>query len=810
MIIRIFAAIVVLISGTALGQDGSVREWFARERTYDVVHYRLTLQFDEQKKSCEGDALVRLVPLRPQTADIRLDAGNLNVSRVTLGRQNLRFETVAETLIIHLDRYYGTADTIDLVVTYAALNPAKGLYFIDPDSATPGRLAQIWSQGQPEDNHFWFPCYDYPNDRASAELIATVNEKFTVIGNGTLLGVRKDTRRKTATYHWYQKQPVPSYLISMVAGEYAEVRDSSGPAPIVNYVYRRDVEHARLSFGSTPAIMKLFADRTGVPYPWDKYSQTVIQDFMFSGMENVSAATLNDETIHDEHAHLTVSSDDLVAHELAHQWWGNYLTYRDWSQSWLSEGFATYFENLFREESRGRDDAAKSLYDAGQGYTTADLFDMRRPTVTRWYAKPSDLYDSRIYAKGAWILHMLRFYLGDELFFTSLRAYARKHAMQCVETNDFKIAIEEATGFNLHWFFDQWVYGAGYPDLDVATTWSQNTRQVTLRVRQVQHVDSLTGYFSAPVDVEVWVNGSPTSYRIWLSGAAQTFEFPAYQQPQVVIFDKGNHLLKRIFEHKSLDEWVFQLKHASEGIDRYLAVDALQWVVDTPRVADALRWAALEDRFWEVRRTSVLALADAHTPAMGDSLVAAYGDRDARVRAAVMVAARSLRNESLQRVLQIAFERDPSTSVAAEALAGLVEFDSTGARESCLRGLGRTSYKNEIVLAALRGLARLRDDASLEILRTNAGPGHSRDVRLESMRLIGASYKNHDGAVDVLVSLLPDPLLKIRLSAIAALAETRNERAIDPLETLAKTSPERRIASAAAEALERLKTYLEN
>jgi aminopeptidase N len=799
-----FAALILSVQ-TGFAQDPEIREWFARERMYDVLHYKLNLQFDEKTATCEGDAVIRLVPLRPQTRDIRLDAARLDVSRIRLGRENLSFDTQAETLVVHLDRFYGTADTLELWISYSVHDPEKGLTFILPDSATPGRQAQIWSQGQPEENHYWFPCYDYPNDRATSELIATVNDRFTVVGNGTLVGVKRDGRKKTATFHWRQSLPVPSYLISMVAGEYVEMRDTMGLVPISNYVYKSQADIAHISFGKTRKMMDFFADRTGVPYPWDRYSQTVVQDFKFSGMENVSAATLTDQTMHDERAHMDESSDGLVAHELAHQWWGDYLSYRDWSQAWLSEGFSTYFEILFVAYDRGKDEAAKRLYDAGRDVVTSDLLEMRRPTVTRRYAKPGDLFDNRVYGKGAWILDMMRFSMGDELFFNAIRYYARKHALQSVETGDFKIAIEEATGQNLHRFFDQWVYGAGYPDLDVSTSWSQNSRSVRLTVRQVQKVDSLTGYFTAPVDVEVWVNGAPTVHRITISQAEESFEFPAYQEPQLVIFDKGNHLLKRILEHKSVDEWIFQLKHASDGIDRYIAVEELRWVVDSPPVSAALLYAALEDRFWEVRRNAVLSLADAKAPATGDSLTTAYGDRDARVRSAVLTAMRNFRGEALLPVFQHAFEKDQSYAVAAGALAGIVALDSANAKAWCLRGLERDSYKDGIRVAALRGLAAIRDDEALGVLESYAGPGHSRALRAESISLMGRNWKDREDVIDAIAARLSDPLPRIQIAAINALLHTGNARAMGPLQSLSKTSKNALIARAAREAFDHLK-----
>ena len=525
--------ILVLISSTfVLAQETQAPSLHpTRERMYHVLHYKLNLAFDVKGKTCKGEASIRLVPLRPNLDEIDLDAAELAISRVLLDDSRLEFNQSGDTLAVALGRPYGIRDTLTLGITYSVASPKRGLYFIQPDSGYPNSQWQAWSQGEQEDNHYWFPCYDHPNDLATSEVIATVDDNFTAVSNGKLVSVHLDPANHSATFHWMESLPHVSYLISIAIAEYADVSDSWGDIPIHNYVYANRKTDGMRSFGKTSRMLEFFSSKTGYRYPWEKYGHALVQDFMYSGQENVSVATITDKTLHDARAHLDNSSDPLVAHELAHQWFGDLVSFKDWSHSWLSEGFASYFEMLFAEYDKGHDSGFKEIADAQTSVVNSDRLDKRRPTVTSCYINPGDLFDNRIYAKGACVLHMLRFTLGDELFWKSINHYLEKFAFRNAETNDFKVAIEEATGYNLEWFFDEWLYKAGYPEFDIASHWDAQTRAVQLTIRQIQKTDSLTGIFRVPVDIEVWVHDQPTTYHIEINQKEETFSFLAYQEP---------------------------------------------------------------------------------------------------------------------------------------------------------------------------------------------------------------------------------------------------------------------------------------
>jgi len=793
-------AFLLFFSMASAGENPLPTDHVARDRTYHVLHYKLNIAIDEKAKTCAGDLTIRLVPLRPQLDEIRLDAAEMKIQKVKMAREALAFKTAGETLFVALDKPYGLADTLTLVISYSVASPRKGLYFISPDSGYPEKRYQVWTQGEAEDNHFWFPCYDFPNDLATSEMLVTVQDRFTVISNGRLVDIKRDRKNHTSTFHWLEGKPHVSYLISLVAGEYVEVKDSWGTVPISSYVYKSQEQDAPRSFAKTPRMIEFYATRIGVPYPWEKFAQTVVQDFIYGGEENVSAVTLSDGTIHDARAHLDYSSDGLVAHELAHMWWGDMLTCRDWSHSWLNEGFATFFQNAFTEYDAGRDQAAKEILDNQVTLRNIDIDSRRRPTVCSRFVSPMDLFDSRIYGKGAVVLNMLRFILGDELFWKAINHYATKFSYQNVETEDFKIAVEEATGYNLSWFFDEWLYKAGYPVFDVRPNWDLKTGELSITVKQLQKIDSLTGLFRTPVEVEVWVNDNPESSIITISKQEETFSIPTHGRPQLVIFDKGSRILKKVNFQKPVAEWVYQLEHARDGVDRLLAIDELEGYTDSSLVLNALGKAVLDDPFPEVRRSAAWAIGDVKKTDVSGNLIAAYGDRDAKVRDASITSLGHWRGEKVMSTLRHAFEKDSSYAVTASALRSLAKVDSLHRNMYCQEGL-KLSSRNEVIrTTALQLLSETGDDGAFEIVKAYTRYGVDRSIRVPALNALAAGWKKRDEVVTYIINLLGDPSFHVRRAVINILGGLGNSRAIGPLQASAAKEPDSRLAKEAREA----------
>jgi aminopeptidase N len=779
-----------------------------RDRYYDVINYRLTIEADLKTKTVAGEAEVTLAPVRPGLDVVRLDAwSGMKVTRVRVDGTTREFIHSGDTLEIPLGKPRAVTDTLVVAVLYSTTAPPKGLYFSGPDESDPEKPYQVYSQGEMDENHYWFPCYDFPNDRATSEMIATVATPFTATSNGRLVGVQKDASGAKTTWHWKEELPHVSYLVSLTVGEYSLVEDSWRGKPILNYVYKSNAKDAPRSFEKTPAMMDFFSDLTGYPYPWEKYGHTIVQDFIYGGQENVTITTLTDNTIHDARAHLDRNSDGLVAHELAHQWFGDLVSFRDWSEAWLSEGFATYLTLLSEGNINGKDEYSYQLMQTQADVTNADVGDRRRPTVTKRYTDPGSLFDNRIYGKGGCVLHMLRKTVGDTLFLKGLRKYVADYAFKVAETNQFRVVMEEVTGHNLDWFFDQWAYGAGYPKFDVSQKWDEATRTVSVTVTQTQTPDSLTGIFTMPVDILVWVGDDPETYTETITDSVHVFTYPAYREPKLIIFDKGSNILKTATFNKPVSQWVEQLLRAGDAADRVAAVHELRWTVDTPAVKTALLGALIRDEFWGVRYEAALALADSKVQ-IGDELVPGYGDRDARVRGAVVRALGNFKGGELAvKTMRHAFDVDSSYVVAANALRGLVKADSANSLPLCLEALSRDSQDDQVRTSALRSLATYKTVPGVaDTVRAYTVRGRARNMRVLAVSLLAKNWPTED-ELEYVATLLEDPVFHVRRAAIDALGNAGNEDSLEPLRRRLATETNDRLLQSVREAIKKIEDH---
>ncbi|HEY6329677.1 MAG TPA: M1 family metallopeptidase, partial [Blastocatellia bacterium] len=327
-----------------------------RVREYHVDHYKIDVAVDIPGRSISGTTTVTLEPLKSTISQFELDAGEMKIESVALdGGAPLKFSyDGSQRLTITLDHPCAPGQQATVAVKYSA-TPKQGLTFITPTSSEPNRPYQVWSQGESVTNHYWFPCYDYPNDKATCETIVTVDQKYQVISNGKLVDVKANAGAGTKTWHWKMDEPYSSYLTSIVIGQFGEIDDHFKNIPVISYVYPGQVENGRISLGNIAKMVAFFSEKIGIDYPYAKYSETTVADFP-GGMENISATTMTDGVVHDKRAQLDVSSDPLISHELAHQWFGDMLTCRDWGELWLNESFAEFFADLWSEHDLGVDD----------------------------------------------------------------------------------------------------------------------------------------------------------------------------------------------------------------------------------------------------------------------------------------------------------------------------------------------------------------------------------------------------------------------------------------------------------------------
>jgi aminopeptidase N len=644
-------------------------ENFERSRDYDALHYKLVLEFHDKEKSYRGENTITLASLRDDLKSLVFDAEEFTVTEVAGpdGRP-LPFAVENKKLTITLSKGLAYGEKVSVAVRFHQENPKTGLKFVD---AGPGHPAQINTYAWPEDAHHWFPCYDYPNDKVTSEVIATVRGDYKVLSNGRLLEVLQDRAAGTSTWHWSQEEPHPTYGIMLAAGPFEVIKDSLGSLPVDYWVYPKDVADAPRSFGKTPKMIDFYNKTFDFPYPWAKYDQVCVAGYG-GGMEATTATILGEATIHDERADQDFSSDGLVAHELAHMWWGDLVTERAWPDVWLSESFATYAEYLFTRFDRGEDEGALNLEQKKASYLAEARNRYVRPIVFNRYNEPWEIMDAHSYPKGAAVLHMLRFVLGDRPFFRVLGGFLNRFAFKNVDTHDFMTVVKDATGKNLDWFFEQWIYKPGHPVFDVSAAWDEPAGKLLLKVRQVQDFSRGIPVFRTPVVIGIRTARENFSEKIWIEKGEESFEFKLPGKPRLVRFDEGNQLLKELIFKKSAEELIFQIQN-DDVVGRMWAAGELQKFPSDGPTRDALIQGARKDTFWAVRRAALETLAKTGGTDLARFFKEKLADGSSKVRAAAVRALAAMKSPSLASFFVDVFNRDSSYAVQAEALIAIGE-----------------------------------------------------------------------------------------------------------------------------------------
>jgi aminopeptidase N len=743
--------------------------------TYDVLHYKLQLAFDESARRVDGTTSIRFAPSSGPIDSIGLDAEAMTIASVTMNGRQLSFSNRSPILTVHFGRPLRTADTVTIAIEYSC-TPAAGLYFIQPDSTDPHRRRQIWTQGEDTDNHFWFPCYDAPDDKATSEVIATVPEAYTLLSNGKLLGTTADAAKKTRTYHWYESRLHSSYLIMIAAGNYDVIRDVRRGIPLEYYVYPDRRSDGVRSLAVTPSVMEFFEDTIGVPYPWEKYAQIWISNFMWGGMENVSAVTLNDDTyLLDPRARIDFTSDDVVAHELAHQWWGDLVTSRDWSNLWLHEGFANYFEALYKRHSKGEEYFQYDLHQQAISVIGVEQNTGRSPLVGK------ESYTVNVYSKGCWLVHMLRAQLGEKEFWKTLRALMHTYAYRNFDTDDFVNLVRKTTGRDMRWFFDQWAYKAGTPRVRISSHWDDDAKTLQLVFTQTQQMDSLTGVFRFPLTISCTTEEGEKVVDVMIDSIEKRIAIPLSRRPLMVIADKGKSVLATFEWPKSKEEYLYQLANAADVVDRVSAARALLRDNSDPEVFEGLRVAALRDRFWAVRNRAMLSLATSDDPRTEKVVTACLADSHSTVRASAVDALSRFHSRSNADLLWRIALTDSSYLVLSSCLGAMMEIDSLRGFELAAISVDMESYRNIIRRSALRAMLNAGTPRAVPYALKYVVPGNPQDIRQECTRILGSVAERSLEARRMLLHLLVDALPGVRRAAVEGMALLKDPEALEML-----------------------------
>lgn len=516
---------------------------FNRERTFDVQHYIIRTSFDRKQKMVFGDTTVSFKPLKDDFKTVEFDSAGIKYDTVKLESDNadLSYRQAGQKIIVTFDKTYKPSDIISIRFKYSA-KPTKGIYFVDAlmENGVVGREAQIWTQGEPQEARHWFPSYDFPDDKATSEQFITVNKGETAIANGELVG-NAENSDGTTTFHY--KMPIihSTYLTSFVIGKYAKVSDTYKNISLGFYIYPGTESIVPLAYGKTKDMFRVFEELTGIDYPYNKYDQTMVAGFIFGGMENITATTMADTEIlfarFDEGA-----VEDLVSHELAHSWFGNLVTCRNWAELWLNEGFATFMEAAYREKMYGRSDYIRKIKADAEQFFAFDASNRNRHGLYNTLADPNNddaLFDTITYQKGGAVIHTLRETIGDEAFWKGINIYLNRHKADNVETSDLQKVMEETSGKNLDWFFKQWIYGAGYPQLEVQPNYNPATKKLNLTVSQTQKTDRITPQaFILPLEVEIQTATGEVSEKLEINRRKQKFTLQLKGKPDKLVFDK--------------------------------------------------------------------------------------------------------------------------------------------------------------------------------------------------------------------------------------------------------------------------------
>ena len=640
---------------------------YERSRDYDAKHYRIALTFDLDKKYFEGENKITLTPLRDDFKECLLDAEELVVAAVTNSENMpLQFTQTDKLITVHLSKAYEYGETVTFTVKYHATNPKVGLFF---DEESPANPVMVSTVSWPDRAHHWFPCYDFPHDKVTDEMIITVKNKYKVLSNGKLVSVKEDKKNGTKTYHWSQELPHSTYLFMLAIGPFAVIEDSLGSLPVTYWVYEKDVEDAKWIFKKTPHIIDYFNSLFGYQYPWAQYAQ-VTSPRMGGGAENTTATVLGQGVIHDRRAEQDFSWERIIAHEAAHQWWGDLITLRTWSQTWLNESFGTYSDYLYTRHDKGKDEGAYDLLRKKNQYLQEAHQRYIRPIVFDRYNRPQDNFDSHTYPKGAAVLHMLRFIIGDKPFFRTLKHFLHKHEFQAVDTHDFMTAIKDVTGQNLDWFFEQFIFKPGHPFFKISYTWDEQSQKIKLKVVQTQDTSQGIPIYTIPVIIGITTPEKRISEKVWIKHKEQAFEFSVDEKPLLVRFDEGNYLLKEWTFEKNLEELLYQLKN-DDVIGRSWAASELAEFQDDPMAMRGLKDRAQNDEFWAVRQSAIETLGTLKKREHLGLFKEKCADKNSKVRVAALGVLGNYEEPELVSLFKKQFKEDDSYLAQAEALKSI-------------------------------------------------------------------------------------------------------------------------------------------
>jgi aminopeptidase N len=820
------------------------------DRPGQVEHIYLDLSLDIPNQSYQGICRIRLLPISNGVDRLILDAVNLNIKSVEVNEVSSKFDCDGEQLFIQLSQPTQVGVKLLLAIAYSVEKPQRGIYFIQPDKHYPDKPTQVWTQGEDEDSRFWFPCFDYPGQLSSSEIKVRVPKQFVAISNGELINTTEDGDDKI--YHWLQQQVHPTYLMTLAVGKFAAIRDEWQGKPVTYYVEKGREEDAKRSMGKTPRMMEFLSEKYGYTYAFPNYDQVCVDDFIFGGMENTSTTLLTDRCLLDERAAFdNRNTESLVVHELAHQWFGDLVVIKHWSHAWIKEGMASYSEVMWTEHEYGDQEAAYYRLLEARSYLAEDASRYRRPMVTHVYREAIELYDRHIYEKGSCVYHMIRAELGEDLFWQAIGTFVRDNAHKTVETIDLLRAIEKATGRNLTFLFDQYVYRGGHPDFKVAYSWDQDAKLAKVTVTQIQVTTESNGNNLFDLKIPIGFGYTPQEGRdvpperlyedrtdainrvstanlkiftVRVNEREQSFYFPLTSKPNFISFDVGNNYLKTVSLEYAVPELKAQMEFDPNPISRIYAAEALAKKGGL-EVVNALSAALQNDLFWGVRAEVAKQLANVKLDQAFERLIVGLKDTSSFVRRSVAEALGTIKtNESFKALKPVLQDGDASYYVEAMAARSIgaiasANLDDKPKEEKAVKLLKSVLTEkagwNEVVRSgAIAGLAELKtSEAALNLILEYTKIGIPQPLRLSAIRAlgkisVGQSAANLETILNRLACLAKESFFLTQVAVVVALGQMETPKAISILRSLADQTADGRVRRYAEEEINKVSLHI--
>ena len=790
---------------------GADKRNFPRDRFVDYGHMTLEVRFDDlNDMRFTATETLSFIPIGRPTDSLELDAIGLQIDSVTLNGKPVTHFRDDETISLSFDPLLPVGKEHTLVFEYVCDHPYDGMFFTPYSPDAPHYSAEVHTQGQAETNRHWFIAHDFPNERMTTELIVDVPAGFQASGNGRLLS--HDTKGDREIWRWLQDKPHVSYLVSLVIGKFDVVELEHHRVPMKVWVPVGQGVNVERTYGNTGAMIDLFEARTGVQYPWDRYDQLTVKNFGAGGMENTSATSMYPTAILDETARLDGDLDSLIAHELGHQWTGDMITCKSWEHIWLNEGWATYFSALWFEQRDGEDgyyDSMRRQAWVARRDKTADPV----PMVSPIYEGPWETFRRRAnpYPKGASILHMLRTMLGEEVFWAGVQKYMNEHKFGVVETNDFRYALEEVSGLGLEWFFEQWCYRPGTPELDVTVDYDARNSELLVDVRQTQQIDERTPAFRFDLPVSVRTSSGDATHMIGVTEKQTNWRVKLDDPPSMVAIDPKLCVLKTITEHKPIELWYVQATDGPTISAKHDAIAALG-ETETPRARELLVSFIEDDQLrYTLRNSAIRALRGFGSDVAKAEILRMVRDGvdDARVRVDLIEALQDQKKDDVVELLADLAENDPSYGCRVAAISAMSHHEAKDRADLIVTLVDVESQHDQIRSAALSALADFDDERGLGLAMKYAGYGYVDRSRPRAIDAVGKLAKHDtDSAVEFLIGLLDDPEPRPRTAAMSALAEIGDERGLEPLDTIAEKDRDPEVRERAKGAVDRLREKL--